>query len=102
MQKHFTPPHITKPRVARVKIDKQYTSIGEPKKTAQVNVASWWDYLLSCDNSTRTDRNAIYWKYKEAFDTIGGHSSDILTFKYEHLPDGVKRVLTTIYKKEIK
>ena len=101
MPQHFTSPHVPKPHIKRFKIDKKYTAIDVPKQTAKTNVASWWDYLLACNNTTRTDRNTIYWKYKAAFDNIGCHPSDVLTFKYSHLSDDMKRLLNLIYKKEI-
>lgn len=101
MPQNFTPPRIQKQRVSHRNFSLPQQS--SQKRSAKNNVASWWDYLATCNNTTKTDRNTIYWKYKTVFDRgIEIHPCDILNTKYAQLPAEVQKIVNKIYLKEMR
>jgi hypothetical protein len=96
-------PHIPRNRVKITKIKPDDISNDRRKTSSLSKVAKWWDYLLECDDTTKTDRNAIYWKYKEFFDGVTDTSQgDFLTLPFYNLSARGQHLLTKIHQREIK
>jgi len=97
---HFKKPHIQRVRVKRNKI-KRISILNTITPSTSISDASkWWDYLLDCENTTKTDRAEIYWKYKYFFGNTP--IDDILTKKFYELPQHIQHLLTKIHRREIK
>lgn len=99
----FNKPHIPRNRVKITKIKPDDISNDRRKTSSLSKVAKWWDYLLECDYTTKTDRNTIYWKYKEFFDGVPDASQDdFLVLPFYSLSARGQYLLTKIHQREIK
>ena len=99
----FNKPHIPRNRVKVTRINQNCTSTTRRKISSLSKVAKWWDYLLECDDITKTDRNTIYWKYKEFFDGVPDASQDdFLVLPFYSLSARGQHLLTKIHQREIK
>ena len=105
MARQFSVPRVKKIVIDPAKIKKESIQINiKNKKISEKNVGEWWDYLLSCSNDTKIDRNMIYWKYKDVIDRYIDKSdvNSIFNSQFSSLNQQSKDVLVRIYKKEFK
>jgi hypothetical protein len=103
MQRLFKAPRVKKPKIQPIKITAT-TPIKHKNTVSLKTVAKWWDYLLHCEDDTKTDRNTIYWKYKESIDQHIDKNdlNSFFTLPFDSLQTKTREFLVKVYKNEFK